>query len=631
MCGIAGYVNRDPARPADRALLARMAESLRHRGPDEDGYLQEGPVGLAMRRLQVVDLKGGSQPLYNEDRTVAVVFNGEIYNFRELRRQLEARGHTFRTRSDTEVIVHQYEEDGPDCLERFNGMFALALWDAGRRRLLLARDRLGIKPLHWTEGAGSLAFGSEIKALLEHPEVAAEVDPVGLSRYLTHEYLPAPHTILRGVHKLPPGHRLLLQDGRVQVERWWHVRPDTGQAPAGEEEALEEMESRLDAAVERRLVSDVPLGAFLSGGVDSSMVVASMQRHTSRTVKTFSIGFEESSYDESAHARAVAAHLGTEHHERIVRGSEMPDLLPRVMDFLDEPLGDASILPTFLLSQFTREGVTVALSGDGGDELFGGYPTYGAHGAASWYRRLPAPLRRGLLEPLVRALPISDDYLSLDFAASRFIAGAHLPPLERHVTWMGSLVADDKQRLLTPELRDALQGDDELASARKAWEDAGGGDDLQRILHLDRHTYLQDDILTKVDRASMAHSLEVRVPLLDHHVVELAATWPSAWKVRGRQGKVLFKRLAARRLPRRIVERPKRGFAIPMAAWLRGPLQELAGDLLSAERLRRQGWFDPAAVQQMLGEHRDRRVNRRKPLFTLLAFQLWHQRWMERR
>jgi len=627
MCGIAGYVHRDRSRPADAGLLLRMAETLRHRGPDDDGYLCEGPVGLAMRRLQVLDLEGGAQPLYNEDRTVAVVFNGEIYNYRELRQELEARGHTFRTRSDTEVIVHQYEEDGVDCLQRFNGMFALALWDATRRRLLLARDRMGIKPLHWMDGNTSLVFASELKALLPHPDAAAELDPVGLSRYLTHEYLPAPHTILRGMYKLPPGHRLLLDDSGIRVERWWRIRFTGTNVPSRREEALQELESRLENAVRRRLVSDVPLGAFLSGGVDSSTVVALMQRHSARPVQTFSIGFHESSYDESPHARQAARHLGTEHHEKIFHGHEMLDLLPQVADFLDEPLGDASILPTFLLSGFTRQSVTVALSGDGGDELFAGYPTYRAHRAAHWYRRLPALVRRAIVEPLVRALPVSDRYLSLDFAASRFVAAATLPPLERHVTWMGSLVGDDKRRLLSPDLRRELEGDNEFSSARQVWDECDTDDSLARLLHLDMRTYLQDDILTKVDRAGMAHSLEVRIPLLDHTVVEFAAALPSEWKLHGSQSKVLFKQLAARRLPPSIVQRPKRGFAIPVASWLRGPLRQMATDLLAPERIRRQGLFDPTGVQTLLREHMQRKANHRKPLFTLLMFQLWHERW----
>ncbi len=605
-----------------------MAETLRHRGPDDDGYLCEGPVGLAMRRLQVLDPEGGAQPLYNEDRTVAVVFNGEIYNFRELRQELETRGHTFRTRCDTEVIVHQYEEDGADCLQRFNGMFALALWDATRRRLLLARDRMGIKPLYWMDGPTSLVFASELKALLPHPDAAAELDPVGLSRYLTHEYLPAPHTILRGMHKLPPGHRLLLDEGGTRVERWWRLRFSGTRVPTSQEEALEELESRLEGAVRRRLVSDVPLGAFLSGGVDSSTVVALMQRHSPRPVQTFSIGFHESSYDESPHARQVAHHLGTEHHEKIFHGQEMLDLIPQVADFLDEPLGDPSILPTFLLSRFTRAGVTVALSGDGGDELFAGYPTYRAHRAARWYARLPAWLRRTVVEPLVRALPVSDRYLSLDFVANRFVAAAALPPLQRHVTWMGSLLGDDKRRLLSPDLRRELEGDDELASARQIWDECDTDDPLGRFLHLDLRTYLQDDILAKVDRASMAHSLEVRVPLLDHTVVEFATALPSEWKLHGGRGKVLFKKLAARLLPASIVRRPKRGFAIPVASWLRGPLREMATDLLAPERIRRQGLFEPAAVQALLHEHLERKANHRKPLFTLLMFQLWHDRWI---
>ncbi len=627
MCGIAGYVNRDPSRPVNAALLDRMTETLHHRGPDENGYLIDGAVGFGMRRLRVVDLAGGTQPIHNENGSIGVVFNGEIYNFQELRRELIARGHTFRTHSDTEVIVHQYEEDGVECLQRFNGMFALALWDSARRRVLLARDRLGIKPLHWLEGPTALVFGSEIKALLPHPDCNRDLDPVSLSRYLTHECLPAPRTIFQGVYKLPPGHRLILENGKTTVEPWWSIRFDRADAPTCREEALEELERLTQAAVERRMISDVPLGAFLSGGVDSSTIVALMQRASSRQVETFSIGFEESSYDESPHAREVARYLGTRHHERIVRGSEMVDLVPRVAEFLDEPLGDASVLPTFLLSGFTREHVTVALSGDGGDELFAGYPTYQAHRAAGIYRLFPEAMRRHLVEPLVRALPVSDRYMSFDFKARRFVSGASMSTLERHVTWMASLTGKDKRRLLSADLREVLRDDDDFADARALWNEGGTSDELSRALHLDMRIYMQDDILTKVDRTSMAHSLEVRVPLLDHTVVEFATSLPSAWKLRGWTTKYLLKQLALRLLPRHIVHRRKRGFAIPVAAWLRGPLRGLAEDLLAPERLRQQGIFDADAVSHLLREHVERRANHRKPLFTLLLFQLWHDRW----
>ena len=607
-----------------------MTRVIHHRGPDEDGFLLDGEAGLGMRRLSILDVAGGTQPIYNEDRSVGVVYNGEIYNFQELREDLISRGHTFRTRSDTEVIVHQYEEDGPGCLRRFNGMFGLAIWDLPRRRLVLGRDRLGIKPLHYLEGPGGLVFGSEIRSLLEHPSATRELDPVALSRYLTHECVPAPRSIFRDIRKLPPGHRLIWENGAVSVEPWWRIRFRGGDAPSHPREALEELERLLSAAVERRLMSDVPLGAFLSGGIDSSTVVAFMQRHASKPVKTFSIGFEEESFDESTHARTVAKHLGTEHHERIFSPRDMIDLVPRLADFLDEPLGDGSVLPTFLLSAFTREQVTVSLSGDGGDELFAGYPTYLAHRAANLYDRVPKLLRRAVVAPLVRRLPASARNFSFDFAAKRFISGDGLSPLERHLVWMGSFSGDAKRDVLSDDLNRALADDDEFADARRLWEGCDAPDDLSRVLHQDMRVYMQDDILTKVDRASMAHSLEVRVPLLDHTVVEFVTSLPTTWKLRGWTTKYLLKQLALRYLPQHIVTRKKKGFGVPIAAWIRGPLRELVQDLFSPDRIRRGGVFKPSTVTRLLQEHLSGRFDHRKALFTLLVFELWRERWMQR-
>jgi asparagine synthase (glutamine-hydrolysing) len=628
VCGIAGFVNRDRSRPADADVLRAMTHAIHHRGPDEDGFLLDGEAGLGMRRLSILDVAGGTQPIYNEDRSVGVVYNGEIYNFQELREDLIARGHTFRTRSDTEVIVHQYEEDGPDCLNRFNGMFGLAIWDLRRRRLMLGRDRLGIKPLHYMEGAGSLVFGSELKSLLQHPDATRELDPISVSRYLTHECVPAPRSIFRGIRKLPPGHRLIWEDGRASVEEWWRIRFDGTAAPKRPREALEELERLLSAAVERRLVSDVPLGGFLSGGIDSSTIVAFMQRHASVPVKTFSIGFQEESFDESNHARTVAKHLGTEHHERVFSPEDMIDLVPRLAEFLDEPLGDGSVLPTFLLSAFTREQVTVSLSGDGGDELFAGYPTYFAHRAASLYERVPRLLRRGLVAPLVRRLPVSTRNFSFDFAAKRFISGDGMSPLERHLVWMGSFSGDSKRAVLSGDMNRLLADDDEFADARALWEGCDAPDDLTRVLHQDMRVYMQDDILTKVDRTSMAHSLEVRVPLLDHTVVEFVTSLPISWKLKGWTTKYLLKQLALRYLPEQIVTRKKKGFGVPIAAWIRGPLRELVQDLLSPDRIRSGGVFEPATVTRLLEEHLSGRFDHRKTLFTLLVFELWRERWM---
>jgi len=631
MCGIAGFVNRDRAVAADPQLLRGMADAIVHRGPDEDGYLLDHEAALGMRRLRILDLEGGSQPIYNEDRTVGVVYNGEIYNFPELREGLLARGHTLRTHCDTEVIVHLYEEHGPDLLDHLNGMFALALWDARARRLLLARDRLGVKPLHFLEGPTALVFGSEIKSLLLHPDARREIDPIALSRYLLHECVPAPRTLFRGIRKLPPGHRLLFENGNVRIERWWRLRCAPTLPAPRLEEAEERLESLLAAAVRRRLLSDVPLGAFLSGGIDSSTIAAFMREQATGDVETFSIGFHEASFDESAHARRVAAHLGTKHHEETLGASEMLRLVPHLPEMLDEPLGDASILPTYLLSRFTRQRVTVALSGDGGDELFAGYPTYLAHRAASVYRWLPGLVRRGVVGPLARALPVSTRNFSLDFAAKRFVSGEGLSTPERHAVWMGSFAPEAKRRLLSPDLRRALAEDDDFETVHALWAECDAPDELSKVLHLDLGLYLQDDVLTKVDRASMACSLEVRNPFLDYTVVEFAAALPPSFKIRGMTTKFLLKQVARKRLPAEIVTRPKKGFGVPMAAWLKGPLRELALSTLAPDRLRRAGLFDPAEVKRLLDEHLAGTADHRKPLYTLLAFELWREAWIERR
>jgi len=631
MCGIAGFVNRDRAVTADPRLLRGMADAIVHRGPDEDGYLLDHEAALGMRRLRIIDLAGGSQPIFNEDRTVGVVYNGEIYNYPELRERLLARGHTLRTHCDTEVIVHLYEEHGPDLLDHLNGMFAIALWDARARRLLLARDRLGVKPLHFLEGPTALVFGSEIKSLLLHPDARREIDPVALSRYLLHECVPAPRTLFKGIRKLAPGHRLVCEQGNVRIERWWRLRCAPASPSPRLDEAEERLESLLGAAVRRRLLSDVPLGAFLSGGIDSSTIAAFMREQAGGTVETFSIGFHEASFDESAHARRVAAHLGTRHHEETLSASEMLRLVPHLPEMLDEPLGDASILPTYLLSRFTRQRVTVALSGDGGDELFAGYPTYLAHRAASVYRWLPGLLRRGVVGPIARALPVSTRNFSLDFAAKRFVSGEGLTTPERHAVWMGSFAPGAKRRLLSTDLRLALAEDDDFETVRALWAECDAPDELSKLLHLDLGLYLQDDVLTKVDRASMACSLEVRNPFLDYTVVEFAAGLPPSFKVRGLTTKFLLKQVARKRLPAEIVTRPKKGFGVPMAAWLKGPLRDLALSTLAPDRLRGAGLFDPAEVKRLLDEHLAGAADHRKALYTLLAFELWREAWIERR
>jgi asparagine synthase (glutamine-hydrolysing) len=624
MCGICGIIGSEPI---DRNALGRMTAALRHRGPDDQGFLVDEravdvAVGLGFRRLSIIDLVSGNQPIGNEDGSVQLVFNGEIYNYRELRAELESRGHRFATDSDTEVIVHLYEELGSHCVERLNGMFAIALWDANRGELVLARDRFGKKPLYYADLGGSLLFGSELKSLAEHPRCPRDLDFDALTRYLALEYVPTPYSIFAGIRKLPGGHVLCWRDGRISIEQFWDLehRPDYPSRP--DEQYVEEFRELLRAAVRRRLISDVPLGAFLSGGIDSSSVVAMMvDSLPAGAVKTFSIGFEEQSFDESIHARRVAGHFGTDHREEVFTAGVMLDTLPTVVDWLDEPFGDASILPTYLLSRFTREHVTVALGGDGSDELLAGYPTFPADRFARFYH-VPQLLHTNVIAPLVDRLPVSTANFSFDFKLKRFLRAAASREDVRHPVWLGSFTPDEQALLLT-----AAPGDP-FAEQRRMLASAGG-DRLGKLIYLYAKTYLQDDILVKVDRASMACSLEVRAPFLDVQLVEFLSRVPSRLKLRRLDTKHLLKRAMGDILPPGIANRAKKGFGIPVAAWFKGELREALQDELSTERIRRQGLFEPDEVNRLVSEHLSGRRDHRKALWTLFVFQLWHRRWFE--
>jgi asparagine synthase (glutamine-hydrolysing) len=607
-----------------------MTEALRHRGPDDEGYYirqyEDGvAVGLGFRRLSIIDLDSGNQPIANETGEVQVVFNGEIYNFRELRSELEAAGHRFATNADTEVIPHLYEDLGSRCVESLNGMFAFALWDEARRELLLARDRFGKKPLYYAQVGRSLLFGSELKSLLEHPICPTELDMGSLSRYLALEYVPTPFAIFAGVRKLPGGHTLRWRDGRASVERYWDLSFDPDARPLGVADYAEELHARLREAVRRRLMSDVPLGAFLSGGIDSSSVVAMMvEQVPARDVKTFSIGFSERSFDESGHARRVAAYFGTDHQEQVFTPKTMLDVLPSVVDVLDEPFADASILPTYVLSRFTRESVTVALGGDGSDELLAGYPTFPAERVARLYA-MPRLLHEHVVVPLVDLLPVSTADFSLDFKLKRFLRGAAEPADVRHATWLGAFTPAEQAALLDGEPAEPL------AEQRRAFAAAPARSRLDRLIYLYATTYLQDDILVKIDRASMASSLEVRAPFLDVELVEFLGRVPAGLKLRRFDTKHLLKRAMAAALPPGIATRPKKGFGIPIATWFKNELRESLRDELSRARLEAQGIFDPVEVDRVVTEHLSGRRDHRKQLWTLFVFQLWHRRWVEER
>jgi asparagine synthase (glutamine-hydrolysing) len=631
MCGITGWANLDAGTPPPagaRELLHSMCERMLHRGPDSEGLMVSTGVALGMRRLAIIDLVTGEQPTWNEDQTVAVILNGEIYNYRELRAELEQRGHTFRSQSDTEVLPHLYEEYGAEMVQHLNGMFAFALWDARRRRLLLARDRFGEKPLYWGVFDQTLLFASEPKVLLAHPAVRSSLNLDALRQYLSFDYVPAPLTIYEGINKLPAAHTLTLTDGRIETRAYWCLSYETKQPAPSETEAAEHLQKLLADSVRMRLVSDVPLGVLLSGGVDSSTVAALAVRASTEAVKTFSISFAESSFDESFYARAVAKFLGTDHHEERLSANLAANLVGEIGSWMDEPFSDPSLVPTYLLSRFTRKHVTVALGGDGGDELFAGYPMYRGHRWAENYAKVPRALRAGLIEPLVGLLPVKTKNLSFDYKATRFIAGTKYDPVARHHIWFGSFNPAEQKLLLTPEVISATDAD-VYRVARVMLAECDASDIVEQMQSLDTRLYLAEDILTKVDRASMAVSLEVRAPFLDHRVAEFVASLPANYKLRGRRTKYILKRAIKDLLPPFVARRGKKGFGVPVAEWLKGKLQPLARDLLSPERVRRAGVFNPEYVTRLLDEHERGVANHRKLLWTLLMFELWHESFVE--
>jgi asparagine synthase (glutamine-hydrolysing) len=612
VCGIAGLLSLDGRAPVDRGALEAMSAALIHRGPDSHGAVAEGPVGLAARRLSIIDLDTGDQPIRNEDGSVVVVQNGEIYNYEALRDGLG--GHEFSTHGDTEVLAHLYEEHGPRFVTRLRGMFAIALWDARERRLVLARDPFGIKPLYYATDNGTLAFASELKALQKRPRPSTDVDLDAVTAFLAFNSIPAPLSIYAAVRKLPPGHLLIAEAGEIRIECFARPKPTARLRTESAKELAEEARTRLRDSVRAHLVADVPVGVLLSGGIDSSLLTALAAQEAGERVSTFSIGFKERSFDELDLARQVAGLYGTDHHELVVE-PDAAELLPKIVAAFDEPFADSSALPTYLVSQLAAEHVKVVLSGEGGDELFGGYETYAADLLAP---RLKPFL--GVLDPLARALPSGSGRVPLDYKLKRFTAAAHLPPLERHHGFKEIFSTDMREQLLEDDRR---SGVDPLDFWREAWEETEGVPELARLQHVDRAVYLVDDLLVKTDRMSMAHSLEARVPFLDPVVAELAHALPTSMKVRGTQKKRLLRMAAEPLLPRTIVRGRKRGFSIPAAAWLRGPLEPFAREVLSAETVRRQGFFAPAAVTRVLDEHAGGRVDHSRQLWGLMSFTLW--------
>jgi asparagine synthase (glutamine-hydrolysing) len=619
MCGIAGFVGSGPGGDARARTLDRMCRIIRHRGPDDQGVRLAGAAALGMRRLSIIDLAGGHQPISACDPETFIVFNGEIYNYKELRAGLEQRGHAFRTDSDTETIVHAYEEDGPDCVRRLRGMFAFALWDGRKEELLLARDRAGKKPLYYTlTPSGTLVFGSELKSLLEHPEVAREIDEEALDAYLAFGYVPDPLSIFRGVRKLPPGHRLRFARGRVEVEEYWDFGFDAETEERPEAEWVEELRELLAEAVRVRLVADVPLGAFLSGGVDSSAVVGLMARATGAPVKTFSIGFREDSFDELAYARVTAQKFATDHHEFVVT----PDICGVVDELawhFDEPFADSSAIPTYMVSKLAREHVKVVLSGDGGDELFGGYTRYAVEAGRRRFERVPGLLRRGVMGPLSRRLPHGA-------RGRNFLHNVSLDAVARYADNVSLFTALTKPLLYAPDFRARVEA--APAPAARFEEYAArvrAGDPLDVLLYLDSKTYLPGDILTKVDRMSMAVSLEARTPLLDHRLIEFVTRMPASLKMRGGVTKYVFKQAARGLVPDEILDRPKQGFGVPINHWINRELRARIRETVGSPRALQRGYFDPSYVALLLDEHERGRRDHSPQLWSLFMLELWHR------
>lgn len=619
MCGIAGFTHKN--RNAPEGLIQQATMSLVHRGPDQQGFHESDTVSLGAVRLKIIDLGGGNQPIFSEDGDVVIVFNGEIYNHVEVRQDLERLGHTFKTRCDTEVVLEAFREWDVACFSRLRGMFAVALWRQSRRRLVLARDRLGIKPLYLHQRGEDIYFGSELKAIFAHPGVDRRLDLQALGYYLALNYVPTPHTLVRGITKLPPGHWLEWRDGAVRMEPYWQLDFQ----PLGEwqlPDAMEALDLLMRQSVREHMISDVPLGVWASGGVDSTAVLHYASSFTSKRLKTFSVSFQGQSFDESRYFRHVAKRYGTDHHEFDLHPTdELPEIITRMAYYSDEPSADAGALPVWFLSEMSRKQVTVALSGEGADELFGGYYTYLADSYARALRGTPVLLRRWALD-LLQKMPVSDDKIGLEYKLKRFLAGSLLPAPEAHLFWNGSCSAAQ---------RAALLGDRSFPAPGTLFDklpkQAHSAGPVNRFLWLDQVNYLPDDILYKCDRMSMAHSLEVRPPFLDHRIVEFAASLPEDFKVRGSKLKFLLKELLKNKVPSAVLKRKKEGFDIPAHAWFRGPLRPLLEETLTPQAIEAAGVFERGVIPRMVSDHMERRQNLGYQLWGLLTLFLWMKQW----
>ncbi len=622
MCGITGFSGK-----GTKDDLSNMVSSIRHRGPDAKGQFLNDKVALGHARLSILDLSlSGAQPMFNQDKEVGIVFNGEIYNFLELKTELEGLGYVFKSTSDTEAIIYLYKEFGEECFKKMNGMFAIAIYDFKKNKLILARDRMGKKPLYWSLFGDTLIFGSELKALMVHPLFTKEIDLESINKYLQYDYIPSPHTIFKGVSKLEPANYLIFEKGKIKKQEFW--RMDFIESDISFNDAITELDRRIDKSTASRLMSDVPLGIFLSGGLDSSTVAYYAQKNSKEKIKTFSIGFKEASFDESKYARQVADHLGTDHYEKILSAKDSLDLIPNIADIIDEPLADASIIPTYLLSKFTREKVTVSLGGDGGDELFAGYPTFQAGQLVDLYEKIPGGLRRRI-EKIINKMPASDKNFSLGFKLKKFIDGLSGDRNHLHQRWLGSFGRAERADLFKKDVWDKLRNKNEFEDLERYIGEVQADDERNKVLYLYMRTYMMDQVLVKVDRASMANSLEVRAPFLDINVVEFANSLPYSYKYRNFKTKYILKKLMEDKLPKNIVYRSKKGFGIPLGKWLKEDLREFCNTVLSKNNNDKIGLFNFEYIDKLKNEHFSGQKDNRKLLWNLLALFLWHEKWMK--
>jgi asparagine synthase (glutamine-hydrolysing) len=627
MCGICGTYGL-----TDKDLLKKMCETISHRGPDDEGHYFDSNVMLGMRRLKVIDLNTGNQPIYNEDGSLVVIYNGEIYNYRDIRSELENRNHVFKTNSDTETIVHLYEEFGDKCVEKLRGMFAFALWDSVKKRLVLARDRIGIKPLYYYFKDGVLIFASELKALLEYPNIKKGINLHALHDYLTYMYVPAPDTIFNDIYKLLPGHLLFCKDGKLIVKQYWDINNGDydykGISGIEENELSAQLLNLMQESVKMHLISDVPLGVFLSGGTDSGSIVALATEISGKPVKTFSIGFEDDYHNELDNARSTANQYKTEHHEFIVRPQSI-DSIENILSYFDEPFADSSAIPTYFVSKCSKEHVTVALSGDGGDEIFGGYGNYKADKIGQYYRKLPPILKNKVIPFLINRLPQSQDSLSAAQQLKKLLTMSSLPPEYGHIFWLNVFNGDLKEKLYKNEYLEELLKVNPADRYYSYFERFNGNDFINRCINVDIKTVLPDDYLTKVDRMSMANSLEVRVPFLDHKLLEFATAIPSRYKLKGLTSKHLLKRIMKRRLPEEIIGGKKKGFSVPLSKWFREDFSVLLNEFLPENVIKKRGYFNYNFVKSLSNYHLAGRKDNSKLLWTLICFEIWHRRFID--